>query len=262
MTNVSECCICFTEVSTSQKIMLECTHEFCIECVKQFRDPSCPCCRAPITASSLEVNGMTAEEIKKMNEKKSQDKQEREGIPPELLQQFREQGGSGGMPSIVVQLLERILRGNSNEASIDVGPFTIRMGIVGGNPSIPRNSPNIPSSPLNNSGTGSNEVPSYRSFVKATMECYNRNMECCNYLLGEIKKNPEGRDMRKDILNIVNACRTTCIVLDFDKKYQATNQLILSILVKELPIIYPQYTRDDIRGLVLDVITEGITEEF
>lgn len=90
----NECSICFSEIQNDFKIVLDCSHYFCRDCMKQIRNPICPCCRAPITSKSV-----SQEDIDAMNAKKSEDKKEREshfpeGIPDDIREFISRMGGN------------------------------------------------------------------------------------------------------------------------------------------------------------------------
>lgn len=256
---MSECCICFTEFQTSKKIVLECTHEFCIDCVKQFRDPSCPCCRAPITESSFICNGVDTEVLNSMNEKKREDKQEREALPPGFQNMDVE-----GLPPILSELIGRVLQGGVSEGSIDMGPFTVHIRTM----PIPQNFNQ--NSAAAQSSTSQHPLPNFfdeqirnrmnpQTYEKGK-ETFEKIMEAYKYLINEIRKNPVDRDMEKDIQTIVNAVRMVCIVKEFDMDYSGSNSLLARIFARDLPGIYTQYSNDFIRDKVLTILTNSLEQ--
>lgn len=101
----NECSICFSEIQNDFKIVLDCSHYFCRDCMKQIRNPICPCCRAPITSKS-----MSQEDIDDMNSKKSDDKKERESHLPDDIREFISRMGGNIRVEVVAIPVEALFR--------------------------------------------------------------------------------------------------------------------------------------------------------
>lgn len=101
----NECSICFSEIQNDFKIVLDCSHYFCRDCMKQIRNPICPCCRAPITSKS-----MSQEDIDDMNSKKSDDKKERESHLPDDIREFISRMGGNVRVEVVSIPVETLFK--------------------------------------------------------------------------------------------------------------------------------------------------------
>jgi len=62
------CSICLE--SEGERVLLSCGHGFHAECLKQVRDPKCPNCRAPITATGT----LDEEDVRMMKKRKQDDR--------------------------------------------------------------------------------------------------------------------------------------------------------------------------------------------
>jgi len=48
--NLGDCCICLNQITKREKIILNCDHIFCENCIREWlsRKNSCPCCRTKV----------------------------------------------------------------------------------------------------------------------------------------------------------------------------------------------------------------------